>query len=517
MDSWDLGDTERLILLDALVSYADGCTLPSLTPSCPYYRSDASGPTCEMQCRDLADRLGGRHTAVQEFQVGGLVMQGLALPRSAAGPTHDYDARRLFLGERRLPPRQQSTGALLLGLEVALRRPAFGAPLPADAALSLWGELAHRGLDVDSVVRGSLLAVMATAVGFHAAWPDFVEVAAKAASGPAVPPDDAQAGEWRDVLLAVERNMSSEALRNLRPYRGLRAAAADTAEVAPWRMGDAEAPGFQLMVERQTFKVALSEYFLSRVEEWLSRLLGEDMQAFLASSAAPASVLMALQPAPTARRDEIGLWVYERFTTTSLEEWADSSLMLEWRSSQGEVFECCPDRLLRERDVDPEHLANLTLARVSQRRGRRLRPRGLDANDFVLKAVELLRAGKPAEAADIFAGIVALRPGDGEALNNYGFCLLPVDPQAALVALQGAALYDRREPLINVANTALALHLVGRDEEALALAAQGATELGDADAGAFLWSHDCTTGELLLTEDEAPHTYCRGLIKHLRG
>ena len=51
-------DHLRSLLLDALVTYSDSCTLPNLTPSCPYFVQSEAGPTCREQCRDLIAQSG---------------------------------------------------------------------------------------------------------------------------------------------------------------------------------------------------------------------------------------------------------------------------------------------------------------------------------------------------------------------------------------------------------------------------------------------------------------------------
>jgi hypothetical protein len=78
----------------------------------------------------------------------------------------------------------------------------------------------------------------------------------------------------------------------------------------------------------------------------------------------------------------------------------------------------------------------MALIKSSQQRGDRAESRWLDPVAFVDAATDLLKANQIREAADIFATLVELRPTDGEALNNLGFCLLPLDPTAALEALQ---------------------------------------------------------------------------------
>ena len=89
----------------------------------------------------------------------------------------------------------------------------------------------------------------------------------------------------------------------------------------------------------------------------------------------------------------------------------------------------------------------------------------------------------------MFAALLELRPGDGEAHNNYGFCLLPSDPAAAQAAFQRALLFDWTPTPVNTANQVLALHLSGRHDEAVALG-RSLLDSGQAHGEqGFAWDH----------------------------
>ena len=75
-------------------------------------------------------------------------------------------------------------------------------------------------------------------------------------------------------------------------------------------------------------------------------------------------------------------------------------------------------RVLGERRTDKDAVAQLALARSSKSRGRAARSTGLTAGEFVAPAARLLEAGQHNEAAQLFAALLELRPGDGEAHNN---------------------------------------------------------------------------------------------------
>ena len=107
-------DRVRLLLLDALVTYSDSCTLPNLTQSCPYFVQTDAGPTCGEQCRDLIAESGAADRGVRDVRIGGLVLHGRGMPRSVASGSVAYDATKRFLTERRKPPNEQGTGLSLI-------------------------------------------------------------------------------------------------------------------------------------------------------------------------------------------------------------------------------------------------------------------------------------------------------------------------------------------------------------------------------------------------------------------
>jgi hypothetical protein len=47
----DAEEARERLVLEALVAYSDACTLPLLTPNCPFYLIDEQGhPTCGTEC-----------------------------------------------------------------------------------------------------------------------------------------------------------------------------------------------------------------------------------------------------------------------------------------------------------------------------------------------------------------------------------------------------------------------------------------------------------------------------------
>ncbi|WP_139186848.1 tetratricopeptide repeat protein [Arthrobacter crystallopoietes] len=247
------------------------------------------------------------------------------------------------------------------------------------------------------------------------------------------------------------------------------------------------------------------------------RLLEEDLEGFLRGSAPPESVFRALPVFPRSR-DEVGLWIWDRFTETDLNDWSTSSLLLEYRFAGGEQFGIAPARLLAERSIPSEAVARLALERTAMTKGRVVPPRGLQPMQFVRTAVERLREGNHRAAENIFSGLVELRPTDGEAWNNLGFCQLPTDPAKATDSLKRGAALLRPPTPPNVANQVLALHLTGRDSEALetSQAYRLAYPRIAANHPSFLWRHVADGRPLQMISVKDVTSYLTDLEAHIQ-
>jgi hypothetical protein len=322
---------------------------------------------------------------------------------------------------------------------------------------------------------------------------------------------------WSSILTATVDSYASpveavaDAVRN--PYTGMRRDPSEAFDRLGLQFAEPEAEVLARIAHNPKVLVAFSRIFAGRVEEWLSRLLQESLSDLLSGTAPPSPVFLAL-PAPRATRDEVGLWVWERLTQTHVEQWATSSLLREWRLGRGELPLNCPPRILAERTVEIDYVSQLTLERLASQRPQPAPKRGLEAINFTKAAAQHLLRGEWREAANVFAGLVDLRPADGDAINNLGFCLLPIDRAAALDYFEKATFYRREDPTVNVANRMLALHLHGRDEEALEVA-RGANLKIDPSKTAFLWKHSSRSGALVLDEHVQPLDYVQEMMRHI--
>jgi hypothetical protein len=517
------GNRDQLIV-EALVSYADSCVLPNLTPSCPYYRLATDGAHCDEECRVLIEQRGGAIRPIASMMVGGLIMEGRAIPRSIVAGVDVFDARKDFLEERGKLPSEQCAGTLLLGLEAALGIAAIGiGPARYDRILTIWGEIERRIVDPSRIVQASLLPTVVLKTYTRLV----LGLAARDGELPHGLPEDLLAVVadptttlWLSVLDDVVANASSVpdfsryAMRH--PYGKFPQALSGKPSIRGPRLAHEE---HRTLEPSSPLTTAMSGYFLNRVEEWYSRLLDEDLMQFLEEIPPSSDVLMALASTPSVRanRDELGLWLWERFTTADLDNWALSSLIQEWSSASGAGPSDISRRVLSERVIDPDEVARRYLSRRAGYAGRRFTRAGLDPNHFTQAATEHLQAGRYVNASGIFAGIAELRPADGDVWNNLGFCQLPIDLHLALGSLQRAALFGQTDHVVNVANRVLALHLLDRNAEALDIAQHEIKTHSDAEEPsplAFLWSH-ARGCKLELIEDQDPFEYLKLLSERI--
>ena len=136
------------------------------------------------------------------------------------------------------------------------------------------------------------------------------------------------------------------------------------------------------------------------------------------------------------------------------------------------------------------------------------------ADEYSLSSALLhLRRGESEMAAAIYETIVDESLNDSHAQNNYGFCLLPNNPEAALDCLTKASKAPNHHELITLANSVLAFHLLGRDAEALLLGSpDAALALPEARARMWLVSHD---HRLELSGLVDVHDYLEELMRHI--
>jgi len=524
----DASDPRGRLLLSALAAYSDACELPALTPGCPFYRETLDGPRCGDECRHLL-KDAGLDSGIREVTIGGLILTGHARNLDAPGSVA-FDARKEYLSDQHLPAAKRATGSLLLAIGDALD-PATD---PADTETgALAAELNRRGIDARQVVTDAVLPRVAGALAALSLLPDLLD----AASGRVPHPESALAvsEQWRPWTRLLDAAIAGEG--------GERAAARAAGATAPTALHAliAATPGAGLaaavtgggldlalpagvspqalmahprLVQRLAY--GFCERFLNRLHRTLANMLPTDLADFHGWSAPdPVEFLSMpmepLAPAPSSQ------WLWDRFTITHPDEWSFESVRAEWQYTEGRLAPPCHPDTLAARCVSRTALANAAMKRPGPSAVPAPPPdtQALRTVDFVEIAASRLRHGRTSEAAALFAGIVELRPEDADARNNYGFCLMPDDPAAALAELDEARRLGVRPTVVNAANRALTLHLLDRNNDARAVIEETLSAGVRPTGGAFLWWHDPAAETLRLQENASPVASMLWLRDHL--
>lgn len=202
------------------------------------------------------------------------------------------------------------------------------------------------------------------------------------------------------------------------------------------------------------------------------------------------TAVQASPPDPDLRRQY--RWIVDRFSTTSLADWHEDSLHLEHRYQAGDVPPPTAEPLMTDRLVTLNEL-NAEIAK------RAVKPSPVVDSQYgsVLakqmqgKAQDFLREGRRPEASALFEFALSQQPDDPDALNNLGFCLLPDDPESALLHIRRARVQGYTPLGINVFNEATALLAQGHSRQALqAVEDQWAPISTAPRAPATLWERD---------------------------
>lgn len=459
---------ERGIFVQALSEYSLGCQAPLLSPSCPFFQISDSGPWCLEECMDLLAE--HRDESMEGIEIAGdfrVHRQRRRSRRKMSGPSRPFDAAEIRLADQEKPMEDWRPSALLSEL-----RELSGPPIDIDeTALSgrsvrvaiIAERLGEMGIDGERILRSVFTIDMAHSIVAMTAIPlllgsqqDLTELPdglpqlsdswSAVLTGEGLSPSD-----WFD--LAAERGPEWSHEQVLKIFRC-------ASRVALW-LGSLPLP--ELLV-------------------WASPSLDE----FGGVSESPALV-------PTAHDQ----WVVDRFMHTYLEEWEYDSLLLEWQYQHGDEVAPCATTAMRERYVQAAGLAT-SIAWKAVKGGMTSRSTGMTASSFVKPAVKHLNSGRYSVAAAIFDACRIAVPEDATAHNNYGFCMLPIDPEAALVALDKAATLGMRLEGVNAANRMIALKQLGRAATALEIANRVALSTAwSQPMTGYLWAWESETPELV--------------------
>jgi tetratricopeptide (TPR) repeat protein len=447
--------------------------------------------------------------------MGGLVLQGRELPGRSVAGRDTFDAAEIRLRSEADEVAMQPTTSLLVGLRDVVSSAVFTGVSQTGEGLAYWGELERRGFPVQMVVTHGLIATFASVVGISAVLPALIE------SGitPLTMTEgvEAQLGTTqRQAWVAVLRSTMAESAHG-RQTRTQHYPIPDIAftrmALDPFIAGEVTDEEFAAVIAADPFIAwALSPEATLRIGAWLAHLFDTDLDAALASSAPEHAATFAAFP--LRGEDEMARWLSDRFLITDLDQWSPTSLVLEWRYQSGYSVDECPARVLSERSIDRTAVGERALHRLGEREPRRIPPRPLNPNLFVVPARQALIDGRWDAAVEIFRGLVRMLPTDHDTWNNLGFCQLAIDPVEALATLEHAATLRHSNGVLCSSNRALALHRLGRDEDALRVADECLARGHRQPSPATLWAHPSAASNELADEPD-PFEYLIRLRDHI--
>lgn len=204
------------------------------------------------------------------------------------------------------------------------------------------------------------------------------------------------------------------------------------------------------------------------------------------------------ESSPSGPPDDDGRWIVARFTTTYLHQWPIQALRKEWLYLHGQHSPPCSPLEMNAREVPEADLAKQMADRLAEQPSAQHDPSSQHdpaqlAHMLVLPAVSFLNEGRRVEASALFEAAVHHNPGDPDALNNLGFCLLPDDPERAHKYLEKAARTGRGDRQLIDTNRILALAVLGRRTSAIDLATTYLQQHADSPprpSATWLWDID---------------------------
>lgn len=479
---------ERQIMLNALQAYREACQPPELTPSCPFFTWTANGPACGEQCADLL-AIHGIDDAEESVDVGSgivLVRQPSALrprrPRRGPGSLdRPWDAAAMYSEDSDRPHADRRTVALVQELHNLLVVPP---PYVRDKTEHEYDlgevrrQLSSRGFDVDSFIRFGLGREIALNIAIYSALPIVQSDA-----------DVKKIIEKIDIRSDPEDGWS-EFLETCYRY-------------------DTSAPDSESMP-----KVAyVFTGFTHHIGEWAETAALDDILTW--RSPTRSGWVPPARPDVADGERETALWLCDRFLGTYESDWELSSLHLEWLYLHSRLQAPCSVTAMAERKVD---VVKVSMA-IAETATDRWRERASDdyesrSSEFANIAIGHLRNDRPELAATIYEALTSINPSDAEAMNNYGFCLIPSDSESAVNVLTKANQLYKNGRLLTIVNLALALHLTGRNDDSYAIATSGAArELPSQRA--WLWSLEADDRIQLTTETIDIRDYMASLVRHL--
>ena len=441
----DLTEQEQEMLLRALREYSEACEAPALTPDCPF--AVKIGPHlrgCGEECMDLL----GRHAAPRPARAieleSGLVAHVPVRPR-ARRPRQvnpkPYDAMEIFISSKEsLPIREWNLPALFHGAIEIVTSPPLGSNDALDDRVeriaAIRETIESHELDFVAIVEPELRSRVIGAL---------INQAFRLVDRRGENPEGNHFTDWLPTL--------TERLEGIAPHS------------PRWH--------------RQIIDVVLPSLVEWSADAPLSSIINWHI---------PNALLERSSSSGQSPRDPNGRWIIDRFTKTYLSEWNTDSLRLEWQYLHGEVELPCRAQDMRLREVNEDELSRVMADRLVRYR----RDGPSLADRLKPSALEYLREGRHDRAAILFETAIDEDRQDGQAHNNFGFCLIPSDPAAAVQSLDEAIALNWSETPLTEANRVLAAAAAGRITVALDLARDFLTKYRPSDLMGhhYLWDPD---------------------------
>ncbi|WP_380169625.1 hypothetical protein [Jannaschia sp. R86511] len=185
-----------------------------------------------------------------------------------------------------------------------------------------------------------------------------------------------------------------------------------------------------------------------------------------------APLVTTLRPQGTvvpAGRDAT-VWVFDRFSCTSLDEWQRTSLDWEllWLHSPAMVADSVglSSELLASRPSSERMVMTAIRRRLLEGAGDDPLVAGLSSVELRSNVVALLQRGQLEQARTLASRAHEMAPGDDTLTNVLAFCTIPHDPAAAKELLNRTRFRGGEELLVQKANLATVDFLIGAKHQA---------------------------------------------------
>jgi hypothetical protein len=194
-------------------------------------------------------------------------------------------------------------------------------------------------------------------------------------------------------------------------------------DAAAWR----EAVGLDVAADLDSALTAVVKSLPPMLLQWVANAPFDDLLALKASAPAEMAALIAPDPSKSPLFERYG-WIVDRTVTPQPERWGRASLLLEYRTATLDEPSFVPPTVIDARAHDLDDVAHAIALRVCQEADTAESEQWAALmTGMQQRAAAHLEDGQYAQAASLFDFMVSRRPGDATALNNLGFCLMPVD------------------------------------------------------------------------------------------